>query len=193
MEYIYLIIIVYGILIKILDDVIDTNMIMLNEKYMELLQLIIIILNTIICISCPKFGLLICIIYFIEYIYDIYNNKINTLNHYFWNIYLICTIITLFITFFINNKSIYDYIYMDNKNITYGLLLIAATILELYLYPEEKSIFKTVSRIIFVIILIFLLYKTINNKENKVDIVYVYTGMSMVGYFITSIINKIIK
>ena len=175
---------IFGSLVKLYDEIID-NKIKINTYLLYLIQICIIILGVLICnvdIYNMCYLCLISLIYLLNiYFKFLYDNPIDT---YF---YIISTFI--FIGLFIKNINL-----VNIKHIFIAIILIIITFIEGYLYSEEYSIFKLISRtnllISFLLILIFNVFNVLNNFI-VIYIGYILTWLIFKQYITNKYVNLI--
>jgi hypothetical protein len=186
--------IILGILFKSYDEIVDNNL-KINKEYIIILQISMIFLSVYLYYKDTLFMIICIMAYYCAYIYDIIllNNKvINTtqlaMNNSFWHFYAILLIpmiiynYTKIIQIKINNIKIYTFLIY----ITIGFFL---CLFEAYLFPEENSSAKILTRIIYLVLYIILLLITSYFK------IYFYRCIPLLlsfwlGYFATSVIFK---
>lgn len=167
---------VSGILIKITDDIIDENW---NVPHVLLLsiQAAILYLITLLCLENALYMCFILAVLFGSYFAD------RVMNDTFWDI----------ITIYVSTLAIYIASYKPekfewNSNYLFVIILFFCSIIEPSSFPDEHSRLKIISRIVCILVSLFILYLYYCS-------ILIERGTAMVaalifGYFSTSVFIK---
>jgi hypothetical protein len=192
MNLLYILMFIFGFIIKSYDEIIDNKLLKL-DFFLKLFEILIVGLITILTINDNEFIIWSLIYIFTTYIGDLLlklyqqkNEKTIAIDNYFWKVLIIYIFIISIIKWSYNNsiKTINTFSYITI------FLYILITILEAFICSEEYSIKKLVIRYILLILFIIIILLSIFYNLSSSNIFY-YLYIWIIGYFISWFIFKL--
>lgn len=186
----------FGIFLKIYDDIIDTKL-QVNQYYVDLLKYFIITLFSILFYNDAIFSILVFLGSFVSFIMDKYytchlddnQTDLLALNDNIWVYTFILSGVFILYHLVQNFTQLQNMKLGDTKNLTFFLIIFINFIfisLEIYVTPENASDKKLYVRICLLILFIFLFYYMTGYSDSIYEGNYVIVLM-YIGWAIASV------